>query len=39
MTIQSESQLEESLMRQLAGQGYERVVIKDEAGLVANLKM
>lgn len=39
MTTQSESQLEESLMQQLAGQGYERVVIKDGADLVANLKV
>lgn len=38
MTIQSEAQLEESLMRQLAGQGYERVAIKDESDLVSNLK-
>ena len=38
MTIQSEAQLEESLMQQLAGQGYERVVIKDEADLASNLK-
>ena len=39
MTIQSEAQLEESLMRQLAGQGYERVAIKDESDLVSNLKV
>lgn len=39
MTIQSESQLEESLMQQLASQGYERVAIKDESDLVKNLKV
>lgn len=38
MTIQSESQLEELLLKQLASQGYERVIIKDEADLVVNLK-
>ncbi|QBZ82737.1 Type I restriction enzyme R protein [Hydrogenovibrio crunogenus] len=36
--LQSEAQLEENLMQQLANQGYSHVVIKDEASLLANLK-
>ncbi len=36
--IQSEAQLEESLIERLGGLGYERVVIVDEAALIANLK-
>ena len=36
--VQSEAQLEESLIKRLGGLGYDRVVIPDEAALVANLK-
>ena len=36
--VQSEAQLEETLIKRLAGLGYDRVVIPDEAALVANLK-
>ena len=36
--IQSEAQLEESLIERLRGMGYERVVVADEVALVANLK-
>jgi len=39
MSKQSESVLEENLIRQLSGElGYEKVIIKDEEGLLANLK-
>lgn len=38
MTTQSEAQLEEQLIKQLVAQGYERVLIADEADLVNNLK-
>lgn len=38
MTIQSESQLEKILLKQLISQGYKRVIIKNEADLVVNLK-
>ncbi|NJB82816.1 type I restriction endonuclease subunit R [Wenyingzhuangia aestuarii] len=38
MTTQPESILEENLIHQLVGLGYERVVIKDEADLIINLK-
>ncbi|MEQ8554386.1 MAG: type I restriction endonuclease subunit R [Cyclobacteriaceae bacterium] len=38
MTTQSEAILEENLVRQLQSLGYEKVTIKDEADLVANLK-
>lgn len=38
MTTESEQTLENNLLRQLVGQGYERVVVRDEAELVANLK-
>ncbi|QBZ82739.1 Type-1 restriction enzyme R protein [Hydrogenovibrio crunogenus] len=36
--LQSEAQLENNLIAQLVSQGYERVVIKDEASLLTNLK-
>ena len=36
--VQSEAQLEENLIKRLGGLGYDRVVIPDEAALVANLK-
>ena len=36
--LQSEAQLEDNLIAQLVNQGYGRVVIKDEASLLANLK-
>lgn len=36
--LQSEAQLENNLIAQLASQGYERVVIENETGLLANLK-
>ncbi len=39
MTRQSEAALEEKLLKQLVGLGYERVVIKNEAELLANLKL
>ena len=35
---QSEAKLEEALIRQLQGQGYEYVQVKDEAGLLRNLR-
>ena len=38
MTTQTEQQLEDALIAQLQRLGWDRVVIKDEAGLVANLK-
>ena len=38
MSRQSEAVLEENLIEQLASGGYERVTIKDEADLLANLK-
>lgn len=38
MTTQSEQSLEQELIKQLQSMDYERVVIKDEAALVANLK-
>lgn len=38
MTTESEQTLENNLLRQLVGQGYERVVVRDEAELVVNLK-
>lgn len=36
--LQSEAQLENNLIEQLANQGYERVVIENESDLLANLK-
>ncbi len=39
MTYQSEQALEEELILQLQGLGYQRVVIADEAQLLANLKL
>ena len=36
--IQSEAQLEESLIKRLGGLGYARVTIPDEAALLSNLK-
>lgn len=38
MTTESEQTLENNLLSQLEKQGYERVVVRDEAELVANLK-
>jgi len=38
MTSQSEKILEEKLVQQLASNGYDKVIIKDEKELVANLK-
>ena len=39
MSKQSEAVLEENLIRQLSGElGYEKVIIKDESDLLANLK-
>lgn len=35
---QSEAQLEENLVHRLTGLGYERIAIRDEADLLANLK-
>ena len=35
---QSEAQLEKALIKQLQGQGYEYVQVKDEAGLLKNLR-
>ena len=35
---QSEAKLEEALIKQLQGQGYEYVKVKDEAGLLRNLR-
>jgi len=39
MTTQSEQALENSLVEQLVGMRYEKVVVPDEAALVANLKV
>ena len=39
MSTQQEQILEDNLIRQLVGLGYEYVTIRDEAALVANLKM
>jgi type I restriction enzyme R subunit len=39
MTTQSEHVLEENLIRQLTELGHERVTIKDEQVLIANLKV
>ena len=36
--IQSEAQLEESLIKRLGGLGYDRVTIPDEPALLSNLK-
>jgi len=36
--IQSEAQLEESLIKRLGGLGYDRVTIPDEVALLSNLK-
>ncbi|WP_178861263.1 type I restriction endonuclease subunit R [Thiomicrorhabdus cannonii] len=38
MSTQSEQTLENNLVTQLAGQGYERVIIENESDLLANLK-
>jgi type I restriction enzyme R subunit len=38
MTSQSEQILEEKLIQQLASNGYEKIIIKDEKELIANLK-
>ncbi|GGE43003.1 type I restriction endonuclease subunit R [Psychroflexus planctonicus] len=38
MTRQSEAALEEQLLKQLQGLGYQRIVIKNETELLANLK-
>ncbi|MDJ1493679.1 type I restriction endonuclease subunit R [Cytophagaceae bacterium DM2B3-1] len=38
MAIQSEKVLEDNLIDQLIGLGYSRIVIRDEAALLANLK-
>ena len=38
MTIQSEAQLEDNLIKQLVEQGYDRVHIPDEAAMLQNLK-
>ena len=38
MSIQSEQQLENELIAQLESLGFSRVVIRDEAQLLANLK-
>ena len=38
MTRQTEAALEEALMSQLAGMGYQRIDIRDEVGLLANFK-
>ena len=38
MTTQSEYILEENLIKQLQVLGYQKVLIKDESGLIANLK-
>ena len=38
MTKQSEAQLENNLIKQLAGLGYQNVTIKDGDALVSNLK-
>ena len=39
MTKQPEYILEENLVNQLVGLGYKKVIIKDEAELIANLKI
>lgn len=39
MTTQSEQTLENNLIAQLVGMGYERVAVDDEAGMVANLRI
>ena len=36
---QSEAALEKSLIKQLQGQGYEYVQVKNEAGLLVNLRI
>ncbi len=36
---QSEAALEQDFIRQLISQGYEHIDVKDEAGLIANLRM
>jgi len=38
MSTQSEAILEENLLKQLVSLGYEKVLIRDEAELLANLK-
>lgn len=38
MNIQSEAILEENLLKQLVSLGYEKVIIRDEAELLSNLK-
>jgi len=39
MSVQPEQALENNLIDQLAGMGYERVTVADEAAMVANLKI
>lgn len=39
MATQSEQTLENNLIAQLAGMGYERVAVDDEASMVANLRV
>lgn len=38
MTTQSEQILENNLVHQLSSNGYDKVIIKDEKDLLANLK-
>lgn len=38
MTTQSEQALENSLIKQLQGMKYERVTVRDEKDLLANLR-
>ena len=38
MTIQTEAQVEEQLLRQLVGQGFERVAVSDSEGMLRNLR-
>ena len=38
MSYQSEAQLEEQMIRQLVGQGFERTYVSDRDGLFSNLK-
>jgi type I restriction enzyme R subunit len=38
MTIQTEAQVEEQLLRQLVGQGFERVAVSDSDGMLRNLR-
>lgn len=38
MTTQTEAQVEEQLLQQLAGQGFERVMLGDATGMLANLR-